>query len=46
MKKRLKTPIGYAVIVFAAIILAFNYYIFIVKNNFAPAGLNGIAVMI
>ena len=46
MKNRLKTPIGYAVIVFAAIILAFNYYIFIVKNNFAPAGLNGIAVMI
>ena len=46
MKKRLKPPIGYAVIVFAAIILAFNYYIFIVKNNFAPAGLNGIAVMI
>ncbi|MBQ4154311.1 MAG: YitT family protein [Clostridia bacterium] len=46
MKKRLKTPIGYSIIVFAAIILAFNYYIFIVKNNFAPAGLNGIAVMI
>lgn len=33
-------------IVFSAVILAFVYYIFIVTNNFAPAGLNGIATMI
>ncbi len=26
--------------------LAFNYYIFIINNHFAPAGLNGIATMI
>lgn len=26
--------------------LAFNYYIFIIDNHFAPAGLNGIATMI
>ena len=33
-------------IILGAIILAFVYYIFIVTNNFAPAGLNGIATMI
>ena len=37
---------GYFNIALAAIILAFNYYIFIITNNFAPAGLNGIATMI
>ena len=29
-----------------AILLAFVYYIFIINNQFAPAGLNGIATMI
>ena len=29
-----------------AILLAFNYQLFVVENNFAPAGLNGIATMI
>ncbi len=42
----MKTGLGYAKIVLAAILLAFNYYIFIVTNSFAPAGLNGIATMI
>ena len=37
---------AYVKIFLAAILLAFNYYIFIVTNNFAPAGLNGIATMI
>ena len=37
---------GYFQIVLSAILLAFVYYIFIVINNFAPAGLNGIATMI
>ena len=32
--------------ILAAVLLAFNYYIFIITNNFAPAGLNGIATMI
>ena len=36
----------YLQIVLSAILLAFVYYIFIVTNNFAPAGLNGIATMI
>ena len=30
----------------AAVLLAFVYYVFIVTNGFAPAGLNGIATMI
>ena len=46
MKKTLKIVLSYIIIVFLAITLAINYYIFIIKNNFAPAGLNGIAVMI
>ena len=37
---------GYFQIVLSAILLAFVYYIFIVINNFAPAGLNGVATMI
>ena len=30
----------------AALLLAVNYYVFIVQNNFAPAGINGIATMV
>lgn len=37
---------SYSKIIFSAILLALVYYIFIVTNNFAPAGLNGIATMI
>ena len=36
----------YFQIVLSAVLLAFVYYVFIIKNNFAPAGLNGIATMI
>ena len=42
----MKKSIEYLNIFLAAVLLAFVYYIFIVKNNFAPAGLNGIATMI
>lgn len=42
----MKKAFSYFQITFCAIVLAFVYYIFIVKNNFAPAGLNGIATMI
>ena len=38
--------LGYAYVVLAAFLLAFNYYVFVITNNFAPAGLNGIATMI
>jgi len=37
---------SYFQIIIGAILLAFVYYIFIINNNFAPAGLNGIATMI
>lgn len=37
---------SYLVVVCSAILLAFVYYIFIIENKFAPAGLNGIATMI
>ena len=37
---------SYLQIVVSAVLLAFVYYIFIVANQFAPAGLNGIATMV
>lgn len=37
---------GYLSVIIAAAALAFNYYIFVINNHFAPAGLNGIATMI
>lgn len=37
---------SYILIVAMAILLAIDYYIFIIENNFAPAGLNGIATMV
>ncbi len=42
----MKKSMEYLYIVLAAVLLAFVYYIFIVTNHFAPAGLNGIATMI
>ena len=36
----------YLPVFLSGILLSFVYYIFIVKNNFAPAGLNGIATMV
>lgn len=38
--------ISYLKVVLVAILLAFNYQLFIVINDFAPAGLNGVATMI
>ena len=37
---------SYLFVILEAMILAFTYQLFIVKNNFAPAGINGIATMI
>ena len=42
----MKKLISYVSVIAAAVLLAFVYYIFIVTNSFAPAGLNGIATMI
>lgn len=41
-----KHLLSYATIIAAAILLAFNYYVFIITNSFAPAGVGGIATMI
>ncbi len=46
MKIKLNTVIDYAIIVIMALLLAGNYYIFIIENSFAPAGINGIATMV
>ncbi len=46
MKNFIKHSFAYFVIIGVAVLLAFNYHIFIVENDFAPAGLNGIATMI
>lgn len=44
--KAFKKLSAYLFVILAAILLAFTYQLFIVKNNFAPAGINGIATMI
>ncbi len=46
MKEIIKKIMPYLITVAAAILLAFDYQLFIVKNDFAPAGLNGVATMI
>ena len=42
----MKKLFSYITIIALALLLAVNYYIFIIENDFAPAGLNGIATMI
>lgn len=44
--KNFKVIGTYLLIILIAVLLAFNYQLFIVENGFAPAGLNGIATMI
>lgn len=43
---KFKTFATYVKIVLIAVLLAFNYQLFIVENGFAPAGINGIATMV
>ena len=43
---KLRELLVYVAILAIAILLAFNYQLFIVENDFAPAGLNGVATMI
>lgn len=45
-KGLLRTVLSYTVVVVMALLQTVNYHIFIVANNFAPAGLNGIATML
>jgi len=46
MKDKLKVIFNYLLIVAMGLVLAINYTLFIVPNGFAPAGINGIAVMV
>lgn len=46
MKKHVKAISDFILIIFLAIVLAFDYALFIVPNRFAPAGVGGIATMI
>lgn len=41
-----KSWLVYVEVIAIAIVLALNYHLFVVKNGFAPAGLNGIATMV
>ncbi len=42
----LKDIISIITVSFLAILMALSYQLFVVENNFAPEGLNGIATMI
>ena len=47
MKAKIKrASLSYFIIISMAILLALNYHIFIIENEFAPAGINGIATML
>lgn len=47
MKVNIKKGIAeYAITVLLAVVMAFNYILFIVPNSFAPSGINGIATMV
>ena len=45
-KSMLYQILSYGIVVCMAALLAVDYYIFIIENQFAPAGLNGIATMV
>ena len=46
MRRIVNNVFSNTAVILMALLLAVNYHIFIVENNFAPAGLNGIATMI
>ena len=46
MKDKIRSLLPYLYSILLAILLAFNYQLFVVQNGFAPAGLNGIATMV
>lgn len=45
-KTTVRSLIAYLEIILLAVLLAFNYQLFIVENGFAPAGINGVATMV
>ncbi len=42
----MKRALSYGSVAICGVVMALVYYVFIVKNGFAPAGLNGVATMI
>ncbi len=44
--KLIKKAIPYFLIAGLAVLMALSYQLFVVRNNFAPAGLNGVATML
>lgn len=42
----LRIVASYVMVVMAALVMAFNYHLFVFPNSFAPAGLNGIFTML
>ena len=47
IQKTVNSPFGSVIkIMLLALLMAFNYVLFIIPNSFAPAGINGIATMI
>ncbi len=44
--RKFKDVLAYLCIFVMAVIMAFMYQLFVIKNSFAPAGLNGIATMV
>lgn len=46
MKRNIHVALTYLSVFLVAVLLAFNYQLFVVENGFAPAGLNGIATMV
>lgn len=46
MKRIFKASLSYIVIIIMALLQSVNYHFFIVDNDYAPAGLNGIITMI
>ena len=46
MKNYLKITLSYILVVLVALMMAFNYQLFVFPNRFAPAGLNGLLTML
>lgn len=46
MKNTLKIAASYMIVILAALVMAFNYHLFVFPNRFAPAGLNGLFTML
>lgn len=44
--KRIKIATEYLTIILCGFILAINYHLFVINNQFAPSGINGVATMI